>query len=161
MHLIRKICYIILLLLSSEKAASLGGQEPISKDAQQYQNDDGDNIDIDDNVQDFFQDYKLDIDGAMRGRAKIIAINKITAQRQLLNIKINTPVFFNNLEIILRKCLKINDPYKPDDYGLFTLTEYKLSDDASTVFQGWLISSSISLSNFDHPVYEIFLKDCL
>jgi hypothetical protein len=161
LHLIRKICYIILLLLSSKKAASFGVFDLISKDAQQSQNDGGDNIDIDDNVQDFFQDYKLDIDSVMRGSAKIIAINKITAQRQLLNVKINTPVFFYNLEIILRKCLKINDPYKPDDYGLFTLTEYKLNDDASITFQGWLISSSISLSNFGHPVYEIFLKDCL
>jgi hypothetical protein len=145
-----------LLLFLPSQVAAFGIFDFLSKEPEQERKSDTDT-----DVQDFFQDYKLDAQSDMKGKAKIVAINKITASSQILDIKINTPVFFHNLEINLYKCLKVNDPYNPDAYGLFTLTEYKLNDDATVIFQGWLISSSISLSNFDHPIYEVFIKDCL
>jgi hypothetical protein len=114
-------------------------------------------------IQNFFDDHKLETDSSdfvNLGEAKMVAINKITASSQVLNVKVNKPIFFHNLEIHLHKCVKVNNLYKPDSYGLVTLTEYKVNDDAKLIFQGWLIASSISLSNFEHPIYEIFMQEC-
>jgi len=117
-----------------------------------------------DDVKNFFNDHPLSIDNNKAtscGEAKLIAINKITASSQLLTVKINRPVFFHNLELNVHKCVKTLDSRKSDSYGLLTLTEYKVNDDAKVVFQGWLLASSISLSNFENPVYEVFIKECL
>lgn len=92
--------------------------------------------------------------------AKIVAINKIVASRQILDLQLNKPVFFHNLEINLVKCVKNLDPYKSDSFGFFILTEHKLNEDAKIIFHGWLISSSQSISTFENPVYEIFLQNC-
>lgn len=93
--------------------------------------------------------------------AKIIALNKITAKSKELTLKIGQPQYFGNIEIIVHKCLKKLDPYNPDNDILLTVVERNIDEEASTVFQGWILSSSIAVSTFEHPVYEIFAKNCL
>lgn len=94
-------------------------------------------------------------------RAKIIALNKITAKSQEMILNIGEAKYFGNIEIKLQKCLKIPNPYKPDNKILLTITENKTDEDPALIFQGWMMSSNISISTFEHPVYEIFAKDCL
>ncbi|MCC8398734.1 MAG: DUF2155 domain-containing protein [Rickettsia endosymbiont of Labidopullus appendiculatus] len=92
---------------------------------------------------------------------KVIALNKITATSKELLLKPNEPQFFGNIQIKLHKCIKNLDPYNGDNYMLLTIIEHKIDEDPMLIFQGWLISSSISVSTFEHPIYEIFAKDCL
>ncbi len=92
---------------------------------------------------------------------RIIALNKITATSQELLLKPQEPQYFGNIQIKLHKCMKNLDPYNEDTYMLFTITEHKIDEDARVIFQGWLTLASISLSTFEHPIYEVFVKDCL
>ena len=92
---------------------------------------------------------------------KVIALNKITATSKELVLKPNEPQYFGNIQIKLHKCIKNLDPYNEDNYMLLTITEHKIDEDAMSIFQGWIISSSISVSTFEHPIYEIFAKNCL
>ncbi len=93
--------------------------------------------------------------------AKVVALNKITATSQELLLKLKEPQYFGNIQITLHKCLKNPDPYNEDAYMLLTITEHKIDEDSMLIFQGWLLSSSASLSTLEHPVYELFAKDCL
>ncbi len=93
--------------------------------------------------------------------AKLIALNKITAKSQELTLKIGEAKYFGNVEIKVHKCLKKPDPYKPNNMILLSVTENKIDEDQLLVFQGWMMSSDIPLSTFEHPVYEIFARDCL
>jgi|SRR6476619_5251375 len=92
--------------------------------------------------------------------AEFIGLHKITANAQNLSLQKGQSIFFYNLEIKLEKCVRNKDPYKSDDYSLVTLTEYTIQDDPKEIFHGWLSANSISLSTFEHPIYEIFLKKC-
>lgn len=92
--------------------------------------------------------------------AELIGIHKITANSQKLDIKVAEGQFFYNLEIKIEKCVRNNDPYNQNDYALINLTEYKMNDDAKMIFRGWISASSLSLSTFEHPIYEIFLGKC-
>lgn len=93
-------------------------------------------------------------------RAQIIAINKITTKHVILNVPVGQAVYFDNAEIRLLKCLKQNDPYNKDDYGLVSVHEKTIDDDPRRIFRGWLIGKSPSISTLEHPVYEIMLKKC-
>lgn len=94
--------------------------------------------------------------------AKIIALNKITATSKEMILKTGEPSqYFGNIEIKVHKCLKNSDPYAPDNQILLTITESRIDEDQILIFQGWLMSSSMSVSTFEHPVYEVFAKDCL
>ncbi|WP_341790751.1 DUF2155 domain-containing protein [Rickettsia endosymbiont of Polydrusus tereticollis] len=94
-------------------------------------------------------------------QGKVIALNKITATSRELIFKVGEEQYFGNIKIKLHKCVKNLDPYKEDNYLLLTITEYKIDEDPKLLFQGWMVSSSISLSTFEHPIYEIFAKNCL
>ena len=91
---------------------------------------------------------------------KIIILNKITATSKELNLKIGKPQYFGNIQITLHKCIKNLDPYNEDNHMLFTVTEHKIDEDPMLIFQGWLLSSSISISSLEHPIYEIFAQNC-
>ncbi|MGX6960721.1 MAG: DUF2155 domain-containing protein [Rickettsia endosymbiont of Pentastiridius leporinus] len=92
---------------------------------------------------------------------KIIALNKITATSEEIKFKAGEEKYFGNIKIKIHKCIKNLDPYNEDNYILMTVTEYKIDEDPKLLFQGWMTSGSISLSTFEHPIYEIFAKDCL
>ncbi|XVN43220.1 MAG: DUF2155 domain-containing protein [Candidatus Rickettsia vulgarisii] len=92
---------------------------------------------------------------------KITALNKITATSKELLLKTNEPQYFGNIQIKLHKCFKNLDPYNEDNYMLLTVIEHKIDEDSKLIFQGWMSSSSISLSTFEHPIYEIFANNCL
>lgn len=94
-------------------------------------------------------------------QGKVIALNKITATSRELIFKVGEEQYFGNIKIKLHKCVKNLDPYKDDNYLLLTITEYKIDEDPKLLFQGWMTSASISLSTFEHPIYEIFAKNCL
>jgi hypothetical protein len=93
--------------------------------------------------------------------AKIIALNKITAKSQELVFKLGEAKYFGNIEIKIHKCLKNHNPYSPYSAILLTVVESKTDEDPMAVFQGWLVSSNASISTLEHPIYEIFAKDCL
>lgn len=94
-------------------------------------------------------------------KVKLIALNKITAQSKEMIVSKELPQFFGNMKITLHKCVKVNDLYKPDNQALLTLIDFKPGEDDEVVYQGWMLSSSLSTCNFQHPIYEIFIKDCL
>lgn len=93
--------------------------------------------------------------------ATIIALNKITAKSQELKLHVGESKYFYNIEIKIHKCIKNLDKYLPDNKVLLTITEYKINEDPATVFQGWLFSSNLSISTFEHPVYEVFPTNCI
>lgn len=93
--------------------------------------------------------------------AKVIALNKITATSREITLKTKESKYFGNIEIKVHRCLKNTDLYSPDNKILLTITEKKIDEDEKIVFQGWMMSSNISITNFEHPVYEIFAKNCL
>lgn len=93
--------------------------------------------------------------------AKVIAVNKITAQSREIILKMGEPKYFGNIEIKAHKCYKDLNPYNPDSKILLTVVEEKVDEEPAVLFQGWMMSSNISISTFEHPVYEIFAKSCL
>jgi len=93
--------------------------------------------------------------------ARLIVLNKITANAKKITIPIGQVAYFNNAEIKLEKCWKSPDKNAPSSQMLITITENKFDDDAKLIFHGWLISSQAALSTFEHPVYEVLAVECV
>ncbi|MFK8040458.1 MAG: DUF2155 domain-containing protein [Rickettsiaceae bacterium] len=112
------------------------------------------------NVNDMYHYYSID-NFKLCSVAKIIALNKITAQKMELTMNLNEPQYFDNIEITAYKCVKNLDQYNPDNQILITVYEYKADDDKLLIFKGWIINSDASISLLEHPIYEVFAKDCI
>jgi hypothetical protein len=103
---------------------------------------------------------KVATTSAFYDSAKIIALNKITANAQEIILKIGKTSYFHNAEIRLNKCWKSPDQYMPNNQILLDVVENKADEDAKSIFHGWLISSQPALATLEHPVYEIMAVEC-
>lgn len=90
----------------------------------------------------------------------LIALNKITAKSLEITLKKNESIFFGNVEIKLFKCYKNSDLYDSDSFMLISVNESSKYEDQKLIYQGWLSASNLSLSFIEHPIYEIFAKNC-
>ncbi|MEL6876705.1 MAG: DUF2155 domain-containing protein [Pseudomonadota bacterium] len=64
--------------------------------------------------------------------------------------------------IRLQACERTAPWEMPQETGAFVqvLTQERGSDDFGMVFSGWLFKNSPSLNVVEHPIYDVWVKDC-
>jgi hypothetical protein len=95
--------------------------------------------------------------------AKIQILDKIMANHSEIDIKISENYSFDNLSIIIHKCWQSKPEERPENKALMTIKEYDRSNPnlEKTIFNGWMLSSSPSISSMEHIIYDITLIKCL
>ena len=103
---------------------------------------------------------KTDI-GTSETVVKFRGLDKITAKTSDIAIIVGKKKIVGYLEILPKKCAKSQEV---NDKGVAAYIQVKdLSEkrgDKVFVFNGWTFSSSPSLREFDHPVYDLWLTGC-
>ena len=88
-------------------------------------------------------------------------LDKISSKNTLLKIKNGDLVSFKDLSIKSLKCKNSEFDDNPEITAYIQVTDLKNSNnDEVFVFNGWMFSSSPSITPFDHPVYDIWLVNC-
>ncbi len=88
-------------------------------------------------------------------------LDKISSKNTLLKIKNGDLVLFKDLSIKSLKCKNSEFDDNPEITAYMQVTDLNNSNkDEVFVFNGWMFSSSPSLTPFDHPVYDIWLVSC-
>ena len=88
-------------------------------------------------------------------------LDKISSKNTLLKLKNGDLVSFKDLTIKSLKCKNSEFDDSPEITAYMQVTDLNNSNnDEVFVFNGWMFSSSPSLTPFDHPVYDIWLVNC-
>ena len=88
-------------------------------------------------------------------------LNKISSKNTLLKLKNGDLVSFKDLSIKSLKCKNSEFDDNPEITAYIQVTDLNNSNnDEVFVFNGWMFSSSPSITPFDHPVYDIWLVSC-
>ena len=88
-------------------------------------------------------------------------LDKISSKNTLLKLKNGNLVSFKDLSIKSLKCKNSEFDDNPEITAYMQVTDLNnLNNDEVFVFNGWMFSSSPSITPFDHPVYDIWLVDC-
>ncbi len=95
-------------------------------------------------------------------RARLQALDKITARISTLEVPIDTPVLFGTLSVTVRRCAYHPPEDPPEDAAFLQVVDngYDSSATPREVFGGWMFSSSPAVSAMEHPVYDITLLTC-
>ena len=88
------------------------------------------------------------------------ALDKITAKFSEFNINVGENIKFGSLNIKVFKCQKRPPEEIPEDFILLRIDDEIDMENPITVFSGWMLSSSPSLSSLEHSTYDIWAKDC-
>ena len=88
-------------------------------------------------------------------------LDKISSKNTLLKLKNGDLVTFKDLSIKSLKCKNSEFDDNPEITAYIQVTDLNNSNnDEVFVFNGWMFSSSPSITPFDHPIYDVWLVKC-
>lgn len=92
---------------------------------------------------------------------KLRSLDKITARTMTFEAKVGSTVRFGPLYIKVQSCRKAPPIEKPEAASFLQIWEINSDEQAQWVFSGWMFASSPALSPMDHPIYDVWVIDCL
>jgi len=98
--------------------------------------------------------------GEPYGTVVLQGLDKVTARVTTLNVDIGDVARFGTLEIIARHCDKRPPEDPPESAAFLDIWEVRLGEAAVGIFRGWMFASSPGLNALEHPVYDVWVKDC-
>ena len=93
--------------------------------------------------------------------AVLRALDKVTARISTIEAPVGQPVAFGTLQIIARTCEKRPPEEPPEAAAFLQVEESRPNEVPVTVFRSWMFASSPAVSAMDHPIYDIWVLDCL
>ena len=88
-------------------------------------------------------------------------LDKISSKNTLVKLRNGELINFKDLSIKSIKCKNSEFDDNPEITAYLQVKDLtKKNNDEVFVFNGWMFSSSPSITPFDHPVYDIWLVGC-
>tara|TARA_B100000900_G_C20258473_1_gene584948 strand:+ start:136 stop:543 length:408 start_codon:yes stop_codon:yes gene_type:complete len=88
-------------------------------------------------------------------------LDKISSKNTLLKLKNGNLIKYKDLSIKSFKCKNSEFDDDPEITAYIQVKDLTNKDNNEVfVFNGWMFSSSPSITPFDHPVYDIWLVNC-
>ncbi|KQQ91465.1 DUF2155 domain-containing protein [Aureimonas sp. Leaf324] len=87
-------------------------------------------------------------------------LDKITGRITSFEVKINETVQFGALQVTPRACFTRTQDEAPKTDGFVEVDEITLDREIRRIFTGWMFADSPGLNAVEHPVYDVWLKDC-
>jgi hypothetical protein len=87
-------------------------------------------------------------------------LDKITGRIISFDVAIDETVQFGTLQITPRVCLTRPQTEAPLTEGFVEVDDVESAKDIRRIFSGWMFSASPGLHGVEHPVYDVWLKDC-
>ncbi len=100
--------------------------------------------------------------GALEGGSALLqGLDKVTARISSFEAPIGADVRFGTLDIVVKRCVKAPPEDSPESAAFIEIKEVRPEEAPRVLFSGWMFASSPALSALEHPVYDVWVKDCL
>lgn len=107
-------------------------------------------------------DQPVDERLSLQGSGVVLqGLDKITARVSTFSVPLNELAVFGSLQIEVRACLKAPPEEAPENAAFMEIVEQKPDSEARKVFGGWMFSSSPAVSALEHPVYDVWVQNCI
>jgi len=101
---------------------------------------------------------KMEVEGT---GAILQGLDKVTARISTLQADNGKMVAFGTLEIVVRRCQRSRPDQKLERAAFLEIDHIDPGTKAKKrVFSGWMFSSNPAISALEHPVYDVWVKDC-
>ena len=88
-------------------------------------------------------------------------LDKISSKNELIKLTNGIELVYKDLAVKSMKCSNSEFDDNPEIKAYLQVRDLtKKNNDKVYVFNGWMFSSSPSITPFDHPVYDIWLVNC-
>ncbi len=88
-------------------------------------------------------------------------VDKITGRVSTMTATLMQPLKFGALTIIPERCLTKPQEEMPENAVYLQIFEETKDVSQKQIFKGWMFSSNPALSPLEHPIYDVWLLNCL
>lgn len=99
--------------------------------------------------------------GEPTNTAVMQGLDKVTARVSTFEAPLGQPVTFGALSITVRHCDRTPPEEPPESAAFLEVVEQKRGEEPEPVFTGWMFASSPALSAMEHPVYDVWVLECV
>lgn len=92
---------------------------------------------------------------------KLRSLDKVTARTVTFEAQVGSTIKFGPLYVKIQACRKAPPIEKPESAAFLQIWEVTPADEAKWIFSGWMFASSPGLSPMDHPIYDVWVLDCM
>lgn len=93
---------------------------------------------------------------------KLQSLDKVTARTMTFEVTVGSTVKFGTLYIKVQSCRKAPPIDPPESAAFLQVWEVApKTEESQWIFSGWMFASSPALSPMDHPIYDVWVLDCL
>ncbi len=92
--------------------------------------------------------------------AEFSGLDKITGRITSFDVYINETVQFGALQVTPKVCYSRTDNEAPRTDGFVEVDEITLDRKIRRIFTGWMFADSPGLNAVEHPIYDVWLKNC-
>lgn len=96
-----------------------------------------------------------------KNTARMQAMDKITGRVSVIEVPVNGNVNFGSLSVVVRSCKTRPVEETPENFAFVDVTDKDLKGNETNIFKGWMISSSPATNAVEHPIYDVWLLQCL
>lgn len=89
------------------------------------------------------------------------AMDKVTGRVNKITVPVNSKVAFGDFSLVLRACKKRPAEEIPENFAFVDVTDKSFGADEYNIFRGWLLSSTPGINAIEHPIYDVWLLECV
>lgn len=89
------------------------------------------------------------------------AMDKVTGRVNKIIVPVNSKVTYGDFSLVLRACKKRSAEETPENFAFIDVTDKTLGKEEYNIFRGWVLSSTPGISAIEHPIYDIWLLECV
>lgn len=89
------------------------------------------------------------------------AADKVTGQTEDILVETGVMQRFGQLEINAMTCTKAPPEELPESTAFLQIDEVTSEGDRARIFSGWMFASTPALNALEHPVYDLWVTDCM
>lgn len=93
--------------------------------------------------------------------AVLQGLDKVTARISTFPVATTDEVQFGTLSIRVRACHKTPPTEPPESTAFLEILDIRPGQEPVRLFSGWMFASSPALSALEHPVYDVWVVDCI
>ena len=92
--------------------------------------------------------------------ATLKLLDKISNNVSEKNLEVDSSSLWGTLEVHIHACYSSPPDEVPENYVLLEIID-KLNNEKEFIYQGWMISSSPDVTPLEHPIYDLWLIECI
>ncbi len=99
---------------------------------------------------------------------RLNGLDKITGRIMGVDAPADQPVMFGSLQITARACHKRPPEEPPETSAYLEIADFRQASSRNVaqvngrpMFSGWMFASSPALSALEHPIYDVWVIDCI